>query len=56
MEPKDDRPDNTTMVIGLAVQALIEKLVASVTLDTADLVDMRAYGLQHASDLAAHRS
>ena len=54
-EPKDDRPDITTMVIGLAVQALIEKLVASGTLDSGDLADMRAYGLQHAADIAAHR-
>lgn len=55
-EPKDDRPDITTMVIRLAVQALIEKLVASGALDSDDLADMRGYGLQHAADLAAHRS
>ncbi len=48
-------PDQTTIVIGLAIQALIKKLLASGTLDPEDLADMRAYGLQFAANLATYR-
>lgn len=53
--PKDDRPDLTTMVIGLALQALIERLIASGMLDSGDLAVMPSHAFQHAADLAAHR-